>query len=74
LLYDYCISLRMSFNKIKNIVFNHFHDVCDVQVMRLLLLVVRMVDLVVLDLMLFMNSGRWLCVLVESLIRQVVVC
>jgi len=25
LLYDYCISLCMSFTKIKSIVFNHFH-------------------------------------------------
>jgi len=29
LLHDYCIALRMSFNKIKSIVFNHFHDICD---------------------------------------------
>lgn len=29
LLYDYCISLRMSFNNIKSIVFNDFHVVCN---------------------------------------------
>jgi len=28
LLYDYCISLCMSFSMVKSIVFNHFHDVC----------------------------------------------